>query len=253
MHKLIELEHTTAGFNHTPAIEDANLTIHSDDFIGIIGPNGGGKTTLLKVILGLQKPWKGRVIYHSPGICRGEYGKMGYLPQINQFDAHFPISVFEVVRSGLVNRKKIFGGYHSGDTEKTLQVLKDIGIEELKNKNIGDLSGGQKQRVFLGRAIVSDPEILFLDEPNTYVDNKFERELYEMLRRLNERMAIVLVTHDIGTISSYIKSIVCVNKSVHHHESNTITEQQLFVYNCPIQLITHGEVPHTVLKRHNHE
>lgn len=253
MHKLIELENVIAGYNGEPAIENVNLTIRSDDFIGIIGPNGGGKTTLLKVILGLQKPWHGRVVYHSPEIRQGEKGGMGYLPQINQFDDRFPISVFEVVRSGLVNRKKIFGGYRSADNAKTLQVLKNIGVEELKNKSIGELSGGQKQRVFLGRAIVSEPEILFLDEPNTFVDNKFEGELYEMLRELNERMAIVLVTHDIGTISSYIKSIVCVNKSVHHHESNTISKEQLAVYNCPIQLITHGDIPHTVLKKHDHD
>lgn len=253
MQKLIELKNITAGYENTLAIENATLSIHSADFIGIIGPNGGGKTTLLKVILGLEKPWQGEIIYHSPGINQGEQGKMGYLPQINQFDDRFPISVFEVVRSGLVNRRKIFGGYRSEDNDKTMQVLKDIGIEDIRNKSIGDLSGGQKQRVFLGRAIVSDPEVLFLDEPNTYVDNKFEGELYEMLKELNKQMAIVLVTHDLGTISSYIKSIVCVNRSVHHHESNTITEEQLAVYNCPIQLITHGEVPHTVLKSHHHD
>jgi zinc transport system ATP-binding protein len=115
---------------------------------------------------------------------------------------------------------------------------------------IGQLSGGQQQKVLLCRAIIANPELLILDEPNTYVDNKFEGELYEMLKELNERMAIVMVSHDIGTITSYVKSIACVNRSLHHHHSNRITETQLAAYDCPIQLITHGRVPHTVLEKH---
>lgn len=253
MQKLLELKNVTAGYENEIAIENAGFSIYEHDFIGIIGPNGGGKTTLLKVMLGLQSPWQGSVKYYLSTDGQKLAGQIGYLPQINQFDDKFPITVFEVVRSGLAIPRKMFYRFRKEDNAKTLKVLQDLGITNLKNKSIGDLSGGQKQRVFLARAIVSDPKILFLDEPNTYVDNQFEAELYDMLHYLNKRMAIVLVSHDLGTISAYIKSIVCVNKSVHYHDSNTITEKQLSVYNCPIQLITHGTVPHTVLKEHSHE
>ncbi|MFO8087785.1 MAG: metal ABC transporter ATP-binding protein [Bacteroidales bacterium] len=253
MSKLIDVNKLTVGYDNKIAIKDAQFSVYEHDFIGIIGPNGGGKTTLLKAMLGLQKPWKGEVRYYFPSAQKNMPGSMGYLPQINEFDSSFPVSVYEVVRSGLANRKKMFSRFTKRDHEKVMKVLQAIGIVDLSKRSIGDLSGGQKQRVFLARAIVSDPEILFLDEPNTYVDNKFEGELYEMLRQLNEKMAIVLVSHDLGTISSYIKSIICVNEYVHYHASNTISKEQLSVYNCPIQLITHGDIPHTVLKHHIHE
>jgi zinc transport system ATP-binding protein len=118
--------------------------------------------------------------------------------------------------------------------------------------HIGELSGGQMQKVLLARAIVASPRLLILDEPNTFVDNKFEGELYEILVQLNKDMGIIIVSHDIGTISTYIKTIACVNRGLHYHKSNQISEEQLASYNCPIKLITHGEVPHTVLKKHNH-
>ncbi|MFO8054693.1 MAG: metal ABC transporter ATP-binding protein [Bacteroidales bacterium] len=253
MQKLLELKDVTTGYENEIAIEHADFSVYEHDFIGIIGPNGGGKTTLLKVMLGLKKPWKGAVKYYLDGGGQKLMGQLGYLPQINQFDDRFPISVFEVVRSGLATSKMMFSRFRQQENTRTLEVMQDLGISHLKNKSIGDLSGGQKQRVFLARSIVSGPKILFLDEPNTYVDNKFEAELYEMLHYLNKKMAIVLVSHDLGIISAYIKSIVCVNKRVHYHASNTISQEQLSVYNCPIQLLTHGNIPHTVLKKHTHE
>jgi zinc transport system ATP-binding protein len=127
-----------------------------------------------------------------------------------------------------------------------------MGITHLSGRNVGDLSGGQMQRVLLARAIVSDPGILILDEPNTFVDNSFEHDLYELLRILNQKMAILMVSHDVGTITSYVKTIACVNRNLHYHKSNIITQSQLEAYNCPIQLITHGNVPHTVLGDHIH-
>lgn len=127
-----------------------------------------------------------------------------------------------------------------------------MGIEHLFRKPVGELSGGQMQRVFLCRAIITSPKLLILDEPNTFVDNQFEADLYETLKILNERMAIMIVSHDVGTISYYVKTIACVNKYLHYHPSNIITEQQLVAYGCPIQIITHGDIPHTVLKKHNH-
>jgi zinc transport system ATP-binding protein len=127
-----------------------------------------------------------------------------------------------------------------------------MGVAHLRDKSIGQLSGGQMQRVFLGRAIISEPRLLILDEPNTFVDNKFEHDLYELLHQLNHKMAILMVSHDVGTITTHVKTIACVNRNLHYHKSNIITQSQLTAYNCPIQLITHGDVPHTVLGEHHH-
>jgi zinc transport system ATP-binding protein len=126
-----------------------------------------------------------------------------------------------------------------------------MGISHIRNKAIGELSGGQMQRTFLCRALMNQPELLVLDEPSTYVDNNFEGELYLKLKELNEQMAILLISHDVGTISFFVKTIACVNRSLHHHPSNIITEEQLASYNCPLQIITHGNIPHTVLKLHD--
>ena len=250
MSKIVELKSVFAGYNNDVILNDVSFEIYDDDFIGIIGPNGGGKTTLLNVILGLIKPIKGSIEFF--GDTENKNNKIGYLPQINQIDKKFPISVCDVVLSGLIYSSGFFYKHSKEDIIKVRETLKKLGICDLRNKPIGELSGGQMQKVLLARAIVSSPRLLILDEPNTFVDNKFEGELYEILVQLNKEMAIIIVSHDIGTISTYIKTIACVNRGLHYHKSNKISEQQLASYNCPIKLITHGEVPHTVLKTHNH-
>lgn len=251
MNKIIELQDITAGYEQEIVLKDVNLTVHEKDFIGVIGPNGGGKTTLVKLMVGLLKPVKGRIMVHKQN---GNDAKsiIGYLPQVNRFDIRFPISVTDVVLSGLASEKSLLKGFTKRDKEKALTLLAQMGIRELSRKPIGELSGGQMQRVFLCRAIITSPKLLILDEPNTFVDNKFEADLYQILKELNSQMAIMIVSHDVGTISYYVKTIACVNKNLHYHPSNIITEQQLAAYNCPIQIITHGDVPHTVLKTHNH-
>lgn len=251
MSKLLELQNVTAGYGTHVALKNVNLSVYDQDFIGVIGPNGGGKTTLIKVILGILKPFQGHVkAFHDT--ARDFVKNVGYLPQFHHIDQKFPISVLEVVLSGLMKKGKLISGYSRKEKELARQMLSDMGIAELEKKTVGELSGGQLQRVMLARSIISEPRLLLLDEPNTFVDNKFEGELYDLLNNLNEQMAIILVTHDLGTISSYVKTIACVNREVHYHKSNVITEKQLSAYNCPIQLITHGEVPHTVLRKHNH-
>jgi len=247
--KILELQSVDAGYNGKAVIRDANMEIYGQDFIGMIGPNGGGKTTLLKVILGVLKPFRGKVIYYNVYDDQ-RVKRIGYLPQFSMIDQKFPISAQEVVMSGLMPHHGLTRRYTREDRKKARQMLEKMGVSHLKNKVIGELSGGQMQRVFLARAVIGSPRLLILDEPNTFVDNKFEGELYEHLRELNKEMAIILVTHDIGTISPYVKTIACVNQQVHYHHSNVITEQQLSAYNCPIQLITHGDIPHTVLRKH---
>lgn len=241
---VIDIQNLVVGYGEKPILDGINLQVNQHDFIGIVGPNGGGKTTLLKVIVGLLKPESGHIVINTNK-------PIGYLPQMNQHDNHFPILVHEVVLSGLFGQRGIFQRYKKSDFELVQYWLNYAGISHLSKKRFGTLSGGQRQRVLLCRALVSDPDLLILDEPNTFVDNRFEGELYELLKRLNETRAIMVVTHDLGTISSYVKSIACVNRDLHHHKSNIITQHQLESYNCPIQLITHGQIPHTVLLNHS--
>jgi len=247
---LVELRSVSAGYGDEIVLRDVNFTVYSHDFIGVIGPNGGGKTTLIKVILGLIKPVTGNVISGSSGPLAN--GFIGYLPQVSQIDRRFPITVLDVVLSGFMSKQSHLYRNNRQEKETARDLLVQMGIAHLEKKTVGELSGGQLQRVFVSRAIISSPQLLILDEPDTYVDNKFESDLYELLRQLNKRMAIIMVSHDVGTISAYVKTIACVNNYLHYHQSNIITEEQLASYNCPIQIITHGDVPHTVLEKHQH-
>lgn len=247
--KLVEIKNLSVSYDHQIVLEQANLEIYPQDFLGVIGPNGGGKTTLIKALLGLVKPDSGSIKFHIP------LKKVGYLPQINQVDKRFPITVMDVVRSGKSGRSSLrLFGKDKTDHLYAEKLLDEMGILAIKHKAIGELSGGQMQRVFLCRSLMNQPELLILDEPDTFVDNQFESELYEKLKELNNRMAIVLISHDVGTISYYVKSIACVNRQVHYHPSNIISREQLTSYNCPLQIITHGDIPHTVLSMHaNHD
>ena len=186
MAKILELVSASAGYGHDIILRNVNLTISDLDFMGVIGPNGGGKTTLLKLILGELKPIKGSVEYFP--LVPGE-NLFGYLPQSVSIDKKFPITVIDVVLSGLIGSKGIMGRYSQRDRRLAQDMLHRIGIEHLKNKAIGELSGGQMQRVFLSRALISHPRLLILDEPNTFVDNKFEKELYDLLKEFNKEMA----------------------------------------------------------------
>lgn len=248
---LLEIDNITAGYNGEVIINNARFSVFEKDFIGIIGPNGGGKTTLIKVILGLIKPFSGQIKYYSGNKNNDQL--IGYLPQVQYIDKKFPISVRDVVLSGLMSKNRMIKRFTKEEKRKADEEMEKMGILGIKKKPIGELSGGQLQRAFLCRSIISSPRLLILDEPNNNVDNKFESDLYKILSELNKTIAIMMVSHDIGIISTYIKTIVCVNRDVHYHKSNIINEDQLRAYNCPIQLITHGEIPHTVLKTHVHD
>ena len=249
MEPIVSLKDITVNYDTTTALEGVSLYIYPNDFLGVIGPNGGGKTTLVKAILGAVQ-YSGEVAY-SPALFERGHRLIGYLPQLSEYDKSFPISVIEVVMSGLQAEKKFFARYTKADREKAMQLLEMAGIAEIADRQISEVSGGQMQRALLCRAVILEPKLLILDEPTNFVDNKFENELYTLLHRLNERMAIVMVSHDLGTITSVVKSIVCVNRSVHRHNSNIITTEQLENYQCPIQIISHGHVPHTVLEHHH--
>lgn len=250
MEKLIELEHITAGYDQKIVLRDICLTIWEKDFLGIIGPNGGGKTTLLKVILGLLSPISGQIkqFPDDTGTL-----KIGYLPQMSNIDKRFPISVREVVASGLTAEKPLFHNFSESQNRRIDEVIAQMGLAEFANRAIGQLSGGQLQRVLLGRSIVSRPQILILDEPNSYVDKRFESRFYQLLEEINRESAIILVSHDIGTVLSMVKNIACVNETLHYHPGTDVSPEWLDEkYACPIELIGHGNLPHRVLKNHQH-
>lgn len=249
MDALVEIRNLSAGYGQNIVLRDVNLSIQQFDFVGVIGPNGGGKTTLLKALLGLLSPISGEINF-SESMTEGNSHRIGYLPQINNIDRKFPVTVFDVVRSGLMSRKRLTGRYTSTENDRANDLMEEMGISAIRMKAIGELSGGQIQRALLCRALVNNPKLLILDEPNTYVDNRFERELYEKLKVLNDKLAILLVSHDLGTISTYVKSYACVNGSLHYHSGNKVTPELLKSYECPIQIISHGEIPHTVLYNH---
>jgi zinc transport system ATP-binding protein len=240
---LVELKSVTYGYREEPVVENVSLTIREKDFIGMIGPNGGGKSTIIRIIMGLIEPWHGEVLIRKET-------NIGYLPQTHSFDSRYPISVIEVVLSGLLKTSGMMARVRKRDREKALGVLEKVGIPQLAGRPIGELSGGQMQRVFIGRALISSPQLLILDEPVTYVDNRFEQELYSLLEVISRDTAILLVSHDVGQIVSSVKTIACVNRELHYHPNNQITDEILQSYNCPIDLITHGKVPHRVLSTH---
>jgi zinc transport system ATP-binding protein len=235
MTPLIQINDLSAGYNKIPVIRHVNLKVFSNDFVGVIGPNGGGKTTLLKIISGLLQPLTGSIEFSNEVADRKS---IGYLPQVKNIDRKFPITVFDVVRSGLmVNRQK---DNPVTEKQKVLEILEESGIAGISRKAVGEISGGQMQRVFLCRALISDPKILLLDEPDTFVDNTFEGELYEKLQQLNGKMAIILVSHDVSSISGHVKTIACMNGGLHYHPESQITQEQLDNYNCPIRLVSHA-------------
>lgn len=250
---IIKIENLSAGYDRKTVLHDINLEISEKDFLGIIGPNGGGKTTLMKVILGLLKPSEGKITFYDNGMPV-EQLEIGYLPQYNSIDKKFPISIYEVILSGLNRQKSLFSRFTKEHHERVKETISMMGLEGMENKPIGQLSGGQMQRALLGRAIVSNPKAIILDEPNTYIDKRFEARLYSLLEEINKQRAVILVSHDIGSVLQTVKSIACVNDTLDYHPQSEVSaewiEEKL---QCPIELLGHGELPHRVLKKHNHD
>lgn len=208
---IISAQNITVGYDDTLNIlEEVSFDIYSAEFVGVIGPNGGGKTTLVKTLLGLLQPRKGEIVFPKGRV------EVGYVSQQNSIDKSFPISVEEVVLSGLIKTKR--PGGTSKSRERVQNTLDLVGIAHYKKQPIGALSGGELQRVLLARALVSNPDLLILDEPNTYVDKGFENRLYELLPEINKTTAIIMVSHDLGIVSRLVERLFCVNRGLHIHK-----------------------------------
>ncbi|MDO5844442.1 MAG: metal ABC transporter ATP-binding protein [Methanocorpusculum sp.] len=248
----IEINNLCVSYETTTALENISLSIPKGGFLGIIGPNGGGKSTLIKAILGLTHINSGSI-----KILRGDVkknrSKIGYVPQFADVDRKFPITVLEVIMTA-----QLKGGFHpffrykKSDKDFAYEQLKRVGIEKLAGRQISDLSGGEFQRVLIARALAVSPEILLLDEPDASIDAGSREHVYELLTELNKDVTIVLVTHDLMAVSATVKDLACLNKTlVYHGEPSLTTDIVNKMYGCPVDLIAHG-VPHRVLPSHKH-
>lgn len=239
--------------NGEEILEGINLRVMPGDVYAILGPNGGGKTTLLKVILGLIPPDRGSVRILG-GLPNEKRQLLGYVPQLATFDFHYPISVREMVLSGLLGRKTgILKTFTAADTARADKALATMGIAHLAGRAIRELSGGEKQRAVIARALVGDPQVLLLDEPTVFVDAPTETQFYDIIGNLARTITIVLVTHDIGVIVSHVTKVACLNRRLFTHESRELTEDMIQgAYKCPVDIIAHGH-PHRVLRPHPEE
>jgi zinc transport system ATP-binding protein len=257
-HPIIEIRHLHFSYNGQPVLREINLTVVPGDFIAVIGPNGGGKSTLLKLMLGLLKAEAGHIrIFGKPP--QDVSHRIGYVPQDVHLNEDFPVSVLDVVLMGKLKPGRGRSRYSREDRMAAMQALAKMEMEPFWTRRIGELSAGQKQRVFVARALVTEPEILFLDEPTANIDTKGQAELYELLKELNHHMTIMVVSHDLMVISAYVKSVACVNRRLHYHGHAELTGEMVeMMYHCtaegtcPVELIAHG-LPHRVLPAHKGE
>ena len=244
------------SYNGQPVLRDVNLEIKAGDFMAMIGPNGGGKTTLLRILLGLVAPDRGevRVLGRPP---RTVSHLVGYVPQNVHINQRFPISALDVVLMGLLTPGRRWGRHSRQDRLAAQRALETMQMGAYRDRRIGELSGGQRQRVFIARALVTRPQILLLDEPTASIDATGQHAFYEMLNDLSREMTIVLASHDLMALSRYVKSVACINRSLHYHDQGEITAEMITTMyrcsldeNCPVELIAHG-IPHRVLKEHS--
>lgn len=255
----IEIENLSLSFGDVPILENVSLNVERGDFMAVLGPNGGGKSTLLKVVLGLLKPDSGtiKVLGSAPGTAGG---RIGYLPQHTHVSTSFPITVLEAVHMGTV--KPGLGGIAglartADEIEMAKKALDRVNMLQHAKRRLAGLSGGQKQRVFIARALVSQPELLLLDEPTASVDPSSRNSLFSLLTELNKEMTVIMVSHDISSLASGVKTVACVNRDLHFHKAPEFTgEMYSMSYGgdghncCPVELVTHGDFPHRVLGHH---
>lgn len=209
----LRLRDINAGYNGRIQLRDVSIDIDDRDFVGIVGPNGGGKTTLLRVILGLLPPYSGTIEYLRNGE-RADSLSVGYLPQTRDIDTDFPISVGDIVASGMNSPRRLFGGYTREQRRMAEETMRTIGIADMQHRPVKALSGGELQRVLFARALVSRPEVVILDEPDNFVDDDFETFMYETIRCVNKNAAVIMVSHDRDFVAANAQKIIEVNERV---------------------------------------
>jgi len=248
----IEINNLNVCYKGNCVLRNVNMKVAEGEFMGIIGPNGGGKTTLAKVILGIKEASEGSVLVYGMQ-PRKVRGIVGYVPQFTTFEKDFPISVGEVVLTGFLGKVKPFRRFGKEELLKADSIMERVGIRHLKEKGVKTLSGGATQKMLIARALAIEPKILILDEPTASIDTKSKDSIYDLLKELNSEMTIILITHDLGVISAYVESIACLNVELFYHGESEINENIIeHTFGCPVDLLAHG-VPHRVLKHHKKE
>lgn len=245
---ILQLENVSYSYQHQTVLENVTLSVEEGQFLGIVGPNGSGKSTLLKIALGMLQPKKGTVaMFGSPiGEQKQKY-TVGYVSQkSNSFQQDFPATVKEVVAAGLASKKGVLRRYNKNDFAAVDEVLEQVGLQHLRNRNIGQLSGGQQQRVFIARALISKPKLLILDEPTVGIDRESTKQFYDLLRDLHQKngLTLVMVTHDIGVVTTLVDQVACLNKKLFFHGTRSLfirQEKELLskAYNHDVQVINH--------------
>lgn len=245
---VIRLENISHAYDEKLVLDNVQLTIKRGDFMGLVGPNGGGKTTLINIILGLIKPTSGDVyLLDKPIEQFHDWNRIGFVSQkANTFNKGFPATVFEVVSMGLTAKIGYLKFMNKKHKQKVLDTIELVGMSEYAYRNIGDLSGGQQQRIFIARALVSDPSLLILDEPTVGIDYKNVERFYQLLDDLNtkQQLTLLLVTHDTGVMTKHATNVVCLNKNLHFHgkseEYSELSAEALSeIYGHPVQLVVH--------------
>lgn len=252
---IIEIKDLQFAYNRQPVLQDVNLAIEPGDFTAMIGPNGGGKTTLIKLMVGLLQPQSGSIRILGQSVDKASH-HIGYVPQDTSINRSFPISALDVVLMGKLGPVHRWKHNRKAEHREALQILEKLGMADFAQRKIGELSGGQRQRVMIARALVTNPDLLLLDEPTANVDSEGQGDLYRLLKDLNREVTILVVSHEWIVISTYVKSIACVNRQLHFHNHPEINDEMMQTMYphplkevCPVELVAHG-IPHRVLKPH---
>lgn len=239
---ILEVAHVSFSYpgGGGAVLEDVSLYVQRGEFLGIVGPNGGGKSTLLKLILGLLQPSSGSVSVagHAPAQARRQ---IGYVPQTTTFLRDFPISVEEVVLLGRLGRTRLLGGYSARDRYVAEQAMETTELLALRSKQLGNLSGGQLQRALIARALASEPEMLILDEPTANIDLRGERDIFDLLKAFQPKQTIIVVSHDIAFISKYVTRVACLNRTLICHSTEAIAGSAIEqLYGKSVRMIRHA-------------
>lgn len=236
---VIKIKNLDFSYGGPKILENIEIDIQRNEFIGMVGPNGSGKTTLLKIIMGVLTPDKGtvKILDNPPSQSVQE---IGYMPQFTPFSRDFPISVEETVLMGRLGKTSSIGFYNNADKRAAEKAMNDVEILDLRKRVIGSLSGGQLQRVLIARALTCEPQILILDEPTANVDMKVEKDIFDLLKQLNEKITIIVVTHDIGFISQYIDRVACINRTLICHPTSELTGETIEkMYGAHMHMVHH--------------
>ena len=232
---VIQVQELEFAYEKTLILHQVNFKVAKGEFVGIFGPNGGGKTTLLKLLMGFLKPKKGHIhLFGKPP--KMVLSKIGYVPQLKGFDKKFPISVLEVVLMGALSKARWWGGFPHVEKERALDSLKRVGLYKKRDQPFGTLSGGEAQRVLIARALTSQPEILLLDEPTASIDREAEQMIYQLLEELKKSITILMVTHDLQALVGQVDKMICINREATSYHPREVCEHfALGLYHPPIR------------------